>query len=137
MKSVLRLLIFCHVGSRVRGMWFGLCVVGILCLLLPPPIFSAREPRNEKEFYKRGYQRLDKEDWDGAAADFSRCIELNPENYDAFGNRGRARFSLEIMLEHAPTLIGLSSLIQKNMDSGSTVGSSGLLQVNIGQLFQT
>ncbi len=46
---------------------------------------------DEKAFAKRGRERLNRGDIDGAIADYSRAIEINPEFAEAYANRGVAR----------------------------------------------
>ena len=39
-------------------------------------------------YYNRGHSKFNKGDLDGALADYSKSIELNPTDADAFTNRG-------------------------------------------------
>jgi tetratricopeptide (TPR) repeat protein len=43
----------------------------------------------------RGVTRYNKEDYDRAIADFSRAVELDPDDIGAYNNRGSARFAKE------------------------------------------
>jgi tetratricopeptide (TPR) repeat protein len=49
--------------------------------------------RLAKGYYNRAYAKQNKGDYDGAIADFSRAIELNPEYVDAYDNRANSRQS--------------------------------------------
>ena len=48
-------------------------------------------PKFDAAYYNRGNARLNKDDYDGAIADYSKAIELNPKNVKAHYNRGVAR----------------------------------------------
>jgi tetratricopeptide (TPR) repeat protein len=54
----------------------------------PPVSHSAL---TAQEFFERANARADKGDWDGAIADYSEAILLNPQSAAAFNNRGNAR----------------------------------------------
>lgn len=60
----------------------------ILIWTLAVPVFFAQT--TDAEFYDRGSARLVKGNLDGAVADYSKAIELNPKHTEAYYNRGRA-----------------------------------------------
>jgi len=47
--------------------------------------------RDHAAYAKRGKERLNSGDFDGAIADYSKAIEMNPEFVDAYAQRGVAR----------------------------------------------
>ena len=49
----------------------------------------------ENNFYKSANEKFDKEDYQGAIDDYSKAIELDPQNLKAFSSRGDAKFNLE------------------------------------------
>jgi tetratricopeptide (TPR) repeat protein len=53
-------------------------------------LWSGCGPRTEGEFVTRGLAKQSKGDWDGAIADYSKAIELNPKFSDAWYNRAVA-----------------------------------------------
>ena len=59
-----------------------------LCLALP---VAAQAQTSAKDYCERGSAKLDKDDMDGAIAEFNRAIILDPKNSEAFCGRGRAK----------------------------------------------
>lgn len=53
---------------------------------------SQAAPRTAADYYSRGVARGEKGDSDGAIADFTKAVELNPQFAEAYYNRGVARF---------------------------------------------
>src|SRR5215467_10605119 len=53
---------------------------------------SQAGPVSALDYYNRGVTRGEKGDSDGAIADFTKVIELDPRNAGAYYNRGEARF---------------------------------------------
>ena len=49
----------------------------------------------ENNFYKSANEKFDKEDYQGAIDDYSKIIELDPKNVDAWTQRGDTKFSLK------------------------------------------
>jgi tetratricopeptide (TPR) repeat protein len=52
---------------------------------------TALAQHSAAEFFKSGYTKADKADYDGAIADFSKAIELDPKYALAYDNRGVAK----------------------------------------------
>jgi tetratricopeptide (TPR) repeat protein len=90
----------------------------LLILLLI--VFQAQEPqqlKSAKEYFDSGIARLQKKDIDGAIADMTRTIELNPRYVDAFfirgqclflkGDRDRALLDYDKVIELAPNARGV------------------------------
>lgn len=63
-----------------------------LATIQPGVILSQR--MSAKEFFDRGLERYDKQDYQGAIADFNQVIQLDPNNAGAYNNRGLARSEL-------------------------------------------
>ncbi len=55
---------------------------------------SASNPHYTKAYYNRGNARKAKNDLDGAIADYSEAIRLEPQNASRYGNRGEAYFAI-------------------------------------------
>ena len=51
--------------------------------------------RNSAFFYNRGSDKAEKGDYYGAIADYTRAIEIDPQNDDAFYNRGNSKLKLK------------------------------------------
>jgi len=66
----------------------------LLILLLSLFISSISISQTAEEYYDRGNDRLDRQDYRGAIANFSRAIEINPRYEDAYFNRGVAKINL-------------------------------------------
>jgi tetratricopeptide (TPR) repeat protein len=64
-------------------------ILSLLCLTL----FGC-DQQNAQELFKEGTQKDAKGDWNGAIADYSRVIQLQPNNCAAYADRGRAEFML-------------------------------------------
>ena len=52
-------------------------------------------PASADDFFNSGLARQTKGDLDGAIADYSKAIELNPKIAEAYNNRGLARYDKE------------------------------------------
>ena len=50
-------------------------------------------PSSANDYLSRGAARVEKGDVDGAIADFTKAIEINPQFAQAYGNRGLARLA--------------------------------------------
>lgn len=58
----------------------------------PAPKKASSPPADESsKLFVRGRQRQSKGDFKGAIRDFTKAIELNPDNVEAYANRGVAR----------------------------------------------
>jgi tetratricopeptide (TPR) repeat protein len=62
-----------------------------LILTLSVSICLGQTPRKAEDFYQRGLVRQEKGDVEGAIADFSKAIEIDPQHADAYYNRGSLR----------------------------------------------
>ena len=51
--------------------------------------------RDSAFFYNRGSDKAEKGDHDGAISDYTRAIEIDPQNDDAFFNRGNSKVELK------------------------------------------
>ena len=86
-------------------------------------VFQTQAPqqsKSAKEYFDSGLVRLQKEDVDGAIADMTKAIELNPRHVDAFfirgqclllkGDRDRALLDYDKVIELAPTARGVEGV---------------------------
>ncbi len=48
-------------------------------------------PQTAADYYNRGVERQNKGDADGAIADYTTAIELDPKNFSAYNNRGNLK----------------------------------------------
>jgi tetratricopeptide (TPR) repeat protein len=67
-----------------------------LCVIALGLIFFAGcgKPKTAQDFFNQAQKELDNHDWNGAIADFTRFIQLKPENFAAYANRATAEFKL-------------------------------------------
>ncbi|HLM55699.1 MAG TPA: tetratricopeptide repeat protein [Pyrinomonadaceae bacterium] len=63
----------------------------IALLLFIAPASSAQTPKDADDFYNRGFDRQVKGDVEGALADYTRAITIDPRNASAYANRGVLR----------------------------------------------
>lgn len=49
------------------------------------------EPRSSIDFYNRAVERQSKGDFNAAITDYTKAIELDPQNFSAFNNRGNVK----------------------------------------------
>lgn len=68
-------------------------VVGLIAILflLPTSTLTSQTRDRAAQYYQSGLARKAKGDLDGAIADYSKAIEINPRYAEAFVNRGVAR----------------------------------------------
>ena len=48
-----------------------------------------------EEYFYRAYEKSDKGDYYGAISDYTKAIEINPNDADAYNNRGVAKYDLK------------------------------------------
>ena len=48
-----------------------------------------------EEYYYKGISKANLKDYTGAIADYTKAIALNPENPDAYNNRGNSKAKLQ------------------------------------------
>jgi len=63
-----------------------------LSLLAAPCL--AQAPRSAQDHFNRGGSHYKKGDFEGAIADCDRALAINQRLYDAYNNRGVARYAL-------------------------------------------
>ncbi|RMG68261.1 MAG: hypothetical protein D6722_11995 [Bacteroidetes bacterium] len=66
-----------------------------LCCLALAFVWWPLQAQTEKQLIRRGLDRLQAREFEGAEADFSYVLQLNPRNGAAYFNRGFARLQLE------------------------------------------
>ena len=69
-----------------------------------------------EEFYQKGNDKFKLQDYTGAIADYSSCIEINPTNINCYIKRGDAKDSLE---KYAGAIVDYTKAIEldlKNSD---------------------
>jgi tetratricopeptide (TPR) repeat protein len=74
-----------------RPMWLRVVGLALLCFLLPTAVPRSQTRDRASQYYQSGLARKAKGDLDGAIADYSKAIEINPRYAEAFVNRGVAR----------------------------------------------
>jgi Flp pilus assembly protein TadD len=52
-------------------------------------------PSTTEDFFNRGVEKFQKRDYQGAIEDFNQALRLNPNNANAYQNRGTAWIELE------------------------------------------
>ena len=55
---------------------------------------SKQEATKDRQLVDSGYAKMDQGDYGGAAGDFTEALKVNPENVDAYANRGSCRYML-------------------------------------------
>ena len=72
------------------------CVfVVVLVLVLTLSLFACGSQSGAEEHFSAGEQLQDQEHWEEAIAEYDEAIRLNPQNADAYSNRGFAYFKLD------------------------------------------
>ena len=66
-------------------------IINLILWLLPPIVGQGQ---TEKQLFKRGISKLEIQDFQGAATDFTMVLQINPRNDAAYFNRGFTRFKL-------------------------------------------
>ena len=66
---------------------FSGLVISVL-MLFGVATAQEKEPQTIREYSSRGIKRFDKGDFDGAIADFTKVISLDPKNASAYFSRG-------------------------------------------------
>ena len=72
---------------------------------------SNDNPQTGKEYFVRGNKRREDGDFDGAIADYTESLRLNPDNIAALNNRGAAHNEKG---EHEKAIHDLSKVIHLN-----------------------
>src|ERR1700720_4401186 len=80
----------CRRGSCRLFVAAGATLLFGIAATLSPAVFAQSTPG---EWHVRGLGKVDKQDLDGAIADFTRAIELDPQYASAYGDRGLAKQS--------------------------------------------
>jgi len=68
-----------------------LLVLMTLSMTLAPGAFGASNEKKAKQFADRGHDKVIKGDFDGAIADYTRAIQLEPDCEACYANRGDAK----------------------------------------------
>ena len=83
----------------------------LLLVLLFVPLVSFGQ--SAEEFFNRGNAKYNLKDYKGAIADFTKAIELNPDDATAYNNRGYSKAGLD-------DLDGACADFRKAISLGST-----------------
>ncbi len=82
----------------------------------------AEVPTTVKEFLSRGYQLLERSEFEDAIQDFSRALELEPTNADALSNRGLAYVWTDAFDDAAKDLDAAEKLAPRHIVAASARG---------------
>lgn len=91
---------------------------------------ASPEPRAADDYFRRGVERQSKGDNNGAIADYTKAIELDPRHFSAYNNRGNTRRdkgdlrgaiadynrAIEINPQHAPAYFNRGYAMQSRRD---------------------
>ena len=81
------------------------------------------------EFYfKRGNQKLDSEDYNGAISDYTKAIKINPKDGDAYRERGYSKSLLE---DDKGAISDYTKAIKINPEDGDAYRERGYSKVNL------
>ena len=69
---------------------FSLPLLSLL-FILSISVAQAQNPLSAKDYLKRGNTRFSKSDMEGAMADYTKALEIDPQLAEAHLNRGKAR----------------------------------------------
>jgi len=108
---------YAHLFTHYKGRGFS-----VRCLL--------SMPQTAKEFYNRGVEKIDLQDYIGAIADFTKIIEIYPKNGDAYHSRGYAKFQLQ---DSSGAIADFNKVIELNPKNGEAYYLRGLVKIKLGQ----
>jgi tetratricopeptide (TPR) repeat protein len=63
----------------------------LIILLFMPSVLTGQSLKSAEQYYRSGISKKAKGDLDGAIADYSKAVEINPRYAEAYANRGLAR----------------------------------------------
>ena len=66
-----------------------------LLLIIIVFVTSLSYCQTAEEYFERGISKADLQDYQGAIADFSKVIELDPNNNVTYYNRGLSKYNLQ------------------------------------------
>jgi tetratricopeptide (TPR) repeat protein len=66
-----------------------------LTFILASNLFLSACNHKEEDYYKAGLAKYESEDYKGAIVDYTKAIEINPDNAETYYNRGLAKDDLE------------------------------------------
>ena len=84
-----------------------------------------------EEYFKRAFDKVENGDYYGGIADYTKAIELNPNDADAYYNRGNAKRKLE---DHYGAISDYTKAIELKPDYVSAYNNRGVAKESIGDL---
>jgi tetratricopeptide (TPR) repeat protein len=81
--------------------------------------------KEAERYYESGLKKQQHSDLDGAIADYTRAIKLNPDYTEAYNNRGNLKGAKEDTTGRSPTLTAPSNSIQHTRYHTTTAGFKG------------
>lgn len=88
-------------------------IIFIICLNLALPSFAS--DANAKTYCDSGLTKIELKDYKGALADYTKAIELNPNNYEGYAGRGVSKFELK---NYADSIDDCTKAIEINPNDG-------------------
>ena len=83
------------------------------------------------EFLRKGEEKYWTRDFDGAVAEYTRAIDLNPSSFAAYHDRGVARYMQE---KYKDALLDLSKAIELKPQTAKLYESRGYAHMKIGNM---
>jgi tetratricopeptide (TPR) repeat protein len=81
-----------------------------------------------EEYFKRGNSKIDLEDYQGAIADFTKAIEINPNYIDAYTGRGYAKDNLK---DHLGAVANYTKAIKINPNNSKAYTGRGVSKAKL------
>lgn len=86
--------------------------------------------QTEEDYYNRGIEKGENGNYPGSIQDFSKAIELAPNNGDAYYNRGYSKFMLE---DNRGAIQDFNKAIEFNPKYQNAYHCRGLAKISIGE----
>jgi|TARA_B110000902_G_scaffold213257_1_gene244649 tetratricopeptide (TPR) repeat protein len=78
-----------------------------------------------KELVRTGIAKERAKDYFGAIADYTKAIELNPNNVSAYGNRGNSKINLK---DYSGAMLDFNKCIELKPNNSNSYGNRGVLK---------
>ena len=104
-------------------------VISSSALMLSVPKKAMAESSDAIFYYNRGFDRAEAGDHYGAIADFTKAIQINPNDDDAFYNRGNSKSAIK---DYYGSIYDYTNAIEIDSSQSDVFINRGLSRQNIG-----
>ena len=95
------------------------------------PLFERVQASDSSYFFNRAYQKTEKGDYYGAISDYTKAIEINPQDGDAYNNRGNAKRKLK---DNYGAIADYTKAIEIDPNDKQAYNNRGIAKEKIGDL---